>query len=77
MNQYLERMDELEEHMERLVGQMESISKAVTDCNQGISQSAESTANLVSEINLVYNNVEASVQIVQNLRQQSDAFTNL
>lgn len=77
MDHYLERMDELEEHMKRLVGQMENISKAVADCNQGINQSAESTTNLVSEINLVYNNVEASVQIVQNLKQQSDAFTNL
>lgn len=77
MEHCLKRMDELKEHMERLVGQMENISKAVEDCNQGISQSAESTTNLVSEINQVHNNVEASVQIVQNLKQQSDAFTNL
>lgn len=77
MNGCLKRMDELEEHMERLVGQMENISKAVSECNQGINQSAESTTNLVSEINQVYSNVEASVKIVQNLKQQSDAFTNL
>ncbi len=77
MNGCLKKMDELEEHMERLVGQMENISKAVSECNQGINQSAESTTNLVSEINQVYSNVEASVKIVQNLKQQSDAFTNL
>ena len=77
MNGCLKRMDELEEHMERLVGQMENISKAVSECNQWINQSAESTTNLVSEINQVYSNVEASVKIVQNLKQQSDAFTNL
>lgn len=77
MNGCLKRMDELEEHMERLVGQMENISKAVSECNQGINQSAESTTNLVSEINQVYSNVEASVKIVKNLKQQSDAFTNL
>lgn len=77
MNGCLKKMDELEEHMERLVGQMENISKAVSECNQGINQSAESTTNLVSEINQVYSNVEASVKIVKNLKQQSDAFTNL
>ena len=77
MNCCLERMDELEGHMEQLVVQMENISKAVSECNQGIGLSAESTTNLVDEIGQVYRNVEASMQIVQNLKQQSEAFTNL
>lgn len=77
MDRCLERMDELEGHMERLVVQMENISKAVSECNQGISLSAESTTTLVGEIGQVYRNVEASMQIIKNLKQQSDAFTNL
>lgn len=77
MDTCLGRMDELSELMTRLVGQMEDISKAVSECSQGITMSADSTTNLVGEINQVYENVEASVQIVQHLKQQSDAFTSL
>lgn len=77
MDDCLSKMDILSQHMTRLVEQMNSISKAVGECSQGITMSAESTHKLVGEINRVYESVESSVQVVQNLKQQSDAFSNL
>lgn len=77
MDNCLEKMDELTHHINELTGQMNDIAKAVEECNDGISSSAESTAKLVNEINHVYENVESSVNVVQNLKQQSDSFTNL
>lgn len=77
MDNCLARMDALTTHIEGLIGQMNEISGAIGECNQGISMSAESTSNLVDEINHVYEEVDSSVKIVGNLKQQSDAFTNL
>lgn len=77
MDNCLEKMDSLTGHIEVLVEQMNEISRAVGECNQGIAMSADSTSRLVDEINQVYGEVESSVQIVNNLKQQSDAFTNL
>lgn len=77
MDNCLEKMDNLTRHIETLVGQMNDISRAVGECNQGIAMSADSTSKLVDEINQVYSEVESSVQTVHNLKQQSDAFTNL
>lgn len=77
MDNCLTKMDDLTSHIEVLVGQMNEISGAIGECNQGISMSAESTSNLVDEINQVYEEVDSSVKIVGNLKQQSDAFTNL
>lgn len=77
MDNCLRKMDDLTEHITDLVSQMEEIARAVGECNQGISVSAESTSNLVGEINQVYESVEESQQVVRNLKQQSDAFTNL
>lgn len=77
MDNCLEKMDDLTRHMEVLVEQMNEISRAVGECNQGIAMSADSTSKLVDEINQVYGEVDASVEVVNNLKQQSDAFTNL
>lgn len=77
MDSCLTRMDELTSHITSLAGQMNEIANAVDECNQGISTSAESTSKLVGEINHVYENVETSVNVVRNLKQQSDSFTNL
>lgn len=77
MDNCLQRMDELTRHMSDLIEQMEGISKAVGECSQGINISADSTSKLGGEINEVFENVESSVRVVQNLKQQSDAFTNL
>lgn len=77
MNQCIKRMDNLTVHISALVEQMAGIAKSVEDCSLGISTSAESTSRLVEEINHVHRNVESSVQVVQNLKQHSDAFTNL
>lgn len=77
MDKCLKRMDNLTAHISALVEQMAGIAKSVEECSQGISASAESTSKLVEEINHVHENVESSVQVVQNLKQHSDAFTNL
>lgn len=77
MDSCLAKMDELTTHITSLVEQMNEIANAVDECNQGIYTSAESTSKLVAEINHVYENVENSVNVVQNLKQQSDSFTNL
>ncbi|MBQ9119344.1 MAG: methyl-accepting chemotaxis protein [Lachnospiraceae bacterium] len=77
MDDCLGRMDTLNQHIKALVEQMDGIAMAVSECNQGIGMSSESVANLVEEINHVYGNVDSSVQIVQGLQQQSDAFTKL
>lgn len=77
MDVCLKKMDTLTRHISTLVDQMGAISKSVGECSQGISMSAESTSKLVGEINRVHENVESSVQVVQNLKQQSDAFSNL
>lgn len=77
MNRCLKRMDNLTAHISALVEQMAGIAKSVEECSQGISTSAQSTSKLVEEINHVHENVESSVQVVQNLKQHSDAFTNL
>lgn len=77
MDSCLTRMDDLTANITSLAEQMNEIARAVGECNQGISTSAESTSKLVEEINHVYENVESSVNVVQNLKQQSDSFTNL
>lgn len=77
MDSCLTKMDELTAHITSLVEQMGQIANAADECNQGVFTSAESTAKLVSEINHVYENVEASVHVVDNLKQQSDSFTKL
>lgn len=77
MDKCLKRMDNLTAHICALVEQMAGIAKSVEECSKGISASAESTSKLVEEINHVHENVESSVQTVQNLKQHSDAFTNL
>lgn len=77
MDNCLAKMDELTNHITLLTEQMNEIANAVDECNQGIFTSAESTSKLVAEINHVYENVESSVNVVQNLKHQSDSFTNL
>lgn len=77
MDQCLKRMDNLTAHISILVEQMAGIAKSVEECSKGISTSAESTSRLVEEINHVHENVESSVKVVENLKQNSDAFTNL
>lgn len=77
MDSCLGKMDDLTSHIEVLVRQMDEIAGAIGECNQGIAMSAESTLNLVDEINQVYEEVDSSVEIVGNLKQQSDAFTSL
>lgn len=77
MSDCINRMDVLKKTMDELTNQMDEISRAISECGQGITLSADSTASLVGEINEVYGNVEASVNVVQDLKLQSDAFTNL
>lgn len=77
MDSCLAKMDELTSHITALADQMNQIANAVSECNQGVFTSAESTSKLVNEINHVYENVENSVTVVENLKQQSDSFTNL
>lgn len=77
MDQCLDKMDKLTRHINMLVGQMGDITKAVGECTQGVAMSAESTSKLVGEINQVYEDVESSMKIVENLKQQADAFQKL
>ncbi|MBO5146600.1 MAG: methyl-accepting chemotaxis protein [Lachnospiraceae bacterium] len=77
MNQCISEMDELQNHIERLVNQMEQIESSVSECSHGIGSSADSTSKLVGEMKQVYENVESSVRVVENLKQHSDAFTKL
>lgn len=77
MDNCIQKMDALTQTMGILAEQVEEIARAVGECSQGITISAESTSNLVGEINEVYENVETSEQVVRNLKLQSDAFTNL
>lgn len=77
MDDCLVRMDTLTEHITTLAEQMGEIAAAVGECNQGVSTSAENTSKLVGEMNHVYENMETSMNVVQNLKQQSDSFTNL
>lgn len=77
MDSCMVQMNEMSGHMTELVERMEEIARAVGECNQSITMSAESTEKLVGEINQVYEEVESSVKVVQDLKQQSDAFTSL
>ena len=77
MNNFLGRMNELNQMIGHMTGQMGRIAEAVGECNQGVSLSAESTSSLVEQINQVYTNVESRVQSVKELNRQSDAFTML
>lgn len=77
MDNFLGRMNELNQMIGDMTGQMGRITEAVGECNQGVSLSAQSTSSLVEQINQVYTNVESSVQIVKELNRQSDAFTML
>ncbi len=77
MDDCIVKMEDLTSHIEVLVNQMNTVSGAIGECNQGIAMSAESTSNLVDEINQVYIEVESSVKVVDKLKQQSEAFTNL
>lgn len=77
MDNCIKKMDALTQTMGILAEQMEEIARSVGECSQGITISAESTSNLVGEINEVYENVGSSEQVVQKLKLQSDAFTNL
>ena len=77
MDNCLQEMDELNTHINNLVEQMSQIANSVGECSTGVSASAGSTASLVDEMRDVYKNVEASSQVVQRLKQNSDAFTKL
>ena len=77
MDNCLQEMDELNTHITNLVEQMSQIANSVGECSTGVSASAGSTASLVDEMRDVYKNVEASSQVVQRLKQNSDAFTKL
>lgn len=77
MDDCLVKMDELTAHITELAEQMSEIATAVGECNQGVFTSAENTSKLVGEMNHVYENMETSMNVVQNLKQQSDSFTNL
>ena len=77
MDNCLQEMDELNTHINSLVEQMSQIANSVGECSTGVSASAGSTASLVDEMRDVYKNVEASSQVVQRLKQNSDAFTKL
>lgn len=77
MGKCLQRMDNLTLHISALVEQMAGIATSVEECSQGISASAESTSKLAEEIIYVHENVESSVQVVENLKRHSDAFTSL
>lgn len=77
MNDCLKKMDSLTGHISRLAEEMEEIFSSVGECRDGISVSAKRTQSLVGEIDEVYKNVELSVQVVNELKQQSDAFTRL
>lgn len=77
MDRCLKQMDALNAHIMKLTEQMAEIARAVGESSKGVSMSAESTANLVGEINQVYADVASSMEIVRKLKQQSDAFTRL
>lgn len=77
MKRCIEEMDELQNHIEMLVSQMEQIENSVSECSGGIGSSADSTSKLADEMKRVYENVESSVRVVENLKQNSDAFTKL
>lgn len=77
MDNCIKEMAELQRHMELLVEQMEKIEMSVGECSQGISVSAGSTSNLVDQMKQVHENVESSTRVVENLKQNSDAFTKL
>lgn len=77
MKQCINEMDELQSHIELLVNQMEQIENSVRECSSGIGTSADSTSKLAGEMKQVYDNVESSVRVVENLKQNSDAFTKL
>ncbi|MBQ6786349.1 MAG: methyl-accepting chemotaxis protein [Lachnospiraceae bacterium] len=77
MDNCLQEMDELNTHINNLVEQMSQIANSVGECSTGVSASAGSTASLVDEMRDVYKNVEASSQVVQRMKQNSDAFTKL
>lgn len=77
MNNCIAGMDELHNHINILVERMEQIENSVGECNRGINVSAGSTTRLVDEMKQVYKNMESSVKVVENLKQNSDAFTKL
>lgn len=77
MDNCLQEMDELNIHITNLIEQMNQIANSVGECSIGVNASAGSTASLVDEMREVYKNVEASSQVVQRLKQNSDAFTKL
>lgn len=77
MDNCLQEMDELNEHIINLAEQMNQIASSVSECSTGVNASAGNTASLVEEMRDVYKNVEISSQVVQKLKQNSDAFTKL
>lgn len=77
MKRCINEMDELQSHIELLVNQMEQIENSVSECSSGIGSSADSTSRLAEEMRQVYENVESSARVVENLKQNSDAFTKL
>lgn len=77
MDNCLKEMDDVNEHIGRLVEQMNQIANSVGECSTGVNASAGNTSNLVDEIRDVQQNVESSTRVVQNLKQNSDAFTKL
>lgn len=77
MDNCLQEMDELNAHITNLAEQMNQIANSVSECSTGVSASAGSTASLVDEMRNVYNNVETSSQVVNRLKQSSEAFTKL
>ena len=77
MDNCLREMDELNDHINSLADQMSQIATSVGECSIGVNTSAGNTSILVEEMKEVFQNVESSEKVVQNLKQNSDAFTKL
>lgn len=77
MDNCMREMEDLNDHINSLAGQMNQIATSVGECSIGVNTSAGNTSTLVEEMKEVFQNVESSEKVVQNLKQNSDAFTKL
>ena len=73
----LVNMNDLRNHMDSLVTEMESIEKNVEECSGGIQTSAGSIVNLSKNMDDMYISMEESEKVVQRLKHSADAFTKL
>jgi methyl-accepting chemotaxis protein len=77
MNVFEERTNNLKEIMEEITLAVDGITKAIEESAIGVTNATTNTSTLVSNIEVVNQEMGTNQQISRQLQQEADRFTNL